>query len=189
MATNEVPIQVPALIGTPGAIGSLAVIQADNSISLSWTEPDLNGSAFVAYHVYRGTESDASDRVEIGQSTGPSYIDLNVERGEKYYYWVLAENGNGMGVMSAPTAATASSDGMGQIPLWVILLIIGIIAASCAIVLLIARRSKAQSRRGGASSPTLKGGTYPQTIPTRCPNCGSPVENMLFCGNCGRRLT
>jgi len=70
-----------------------------------------NAQVNIVVQFDRGTKSDASDRIEIGQSTGPGYIDSTVEKDEEYYYWVVAENGNGMGAMRASTAATAISAG------------------------------------------------------------------------------
>ena len=188
-ATNVSQIQVPVAVGTPSIIGALSVIETDDAITLSWAQPDANGSAIVAYHVYRGTKSDASDRIEIGQSTGPGYIDSTVEKGEEYYYWVVAENGNGMGTMSTPTAATASSDGgLGGL-LWpLILVVIVVIGVVGVLVLVLGRRSDARSRSGRGIPPMTQPGPHPQLDSGRCPNCGASIEGTQFCGNCGRRL-
>jgi hypothetical protein len=179
-------------VGTPGAIGALSVDEADDAISLSWSQPDANGSAIIACHVYRGTKSDASDRIEIGQSAGTAYIDLNVEKEKKYYYWVVAENGNGMGAMSAPTAATTISEGgLGDIPWLLILVVFVVIGVAAVLVIVLARRGKARSHAGGAIAPMAKPGPLSQTGSMRCPGCGesiTSIEGMQFCGNCGRRL-
>jgi hypothetical protein len=188
-ATNETQILVPIGLGTPSAIGALSVDEADDAISLSWTQPDANGTVIVAYHVYRGTKSDASDRIEIGQSTGPGYIDSTVEKGEEYYYWVVAENGNGMGAISAPIAATATSvGGLGGM-LWpMILVALVVIGVVVVLVLVLGKRSDARSQSGNRFPPTTQPGSLPQTASGRCPSCGASIEGMQFCGNCGRRL-
>jgi hypothetical protein len=192
MATDDVQVQVPVGVGTPGAIGALSVDEADDAISLSWSQPDANGSAIIACHVYRGTKSDASDRIEIGQSAGTGYIDLNVESGKKYYYWVVAENGNGMGAMSTPTAATAINEGgLGDIPWLLILVVFAIIGVAAVLVIVLARRGKSRSQTGGGISPITQPGPMSQTGSGRCPSCGesiTSIEGMQFCGNCGRRL-
>jgi hypothetical protein len=188
-ASSEVQIQIPIAMGTPGAIGALLADESDDTISLSWTQPDINGSAIIAYHVYRGTKSDGSDRVEIGQSTGPSYVDSTVEKEEKYYYWVAAENGNGMGAISVPISATAISvGGLGGI-LWpMILVVLAVIGVVVVLVLVLGRRSDARSRSGNRFLPTTQPGSQPQVAQSRCPSCGALIEGMQFCGNCGRRL-
>ena len=190
-ATNEVAIQVPVGLGTPGVVGAVIADQTAISISLSWTQPVANGSAITAYHIYRGTNSNGSDRTEIGQSTTTSYVDSTMEKGEEYYYWVAAENGNGMGIMSPSILATAiGGDLLGGLPWLLIIVVLVVVMLAVAIVLMYARRGKARSKVDGGAPPMKQfDPSQPQTSSGRCPKCGASTEGMPFCGNCGQRLS
>jgi hypothetical protein len=186
---DAVQIQVPVGIGTPDVISQCWVDEADDSFSLTWPEPDPNGSAILAYHVYRGTMADGSDRHEIGQSTGPAFIDLTVEKGRTYYYWVAGENSNGMGAVSAPTVATAiTTSGLGALPWVPILAAIVVVASAMVLVVIWAKRGRSRSRSGGELPQTMQPGPQIQMDQGRCPGCHAPTEGLPFCGNCGRRL-
>ncbi|MDD1755520.1 MAG: clostripain-related cysteine peptidase [Methanomassiliicoccales archaeon] len=184
-ATAPVQIQTSGGVGIPGTVNWLTFDQQDGDVIISWAQPDANGSAIIGYHVFRGAEPDGTDRAEIGESTSTSYTDSSVEGGKTYYYWVVAENGNGMGIMPSSTAVTTADDGIGGISLLLIGGIVAAIAVVLVIVLLLARGRKGPARQAGQVPPPA---SQPAQTPTRCPNCGAPVEGTQFCGHCGRKL-
>jgi fibronectin type 3 domain-containing protein len=47
------------------------------------------------YQIYRGTNSDASDRSEISSPTSNSYADTGLDSNTIYYYWIKACNAGG----------------------------------------------------------------------------------------------
>ena len=187
-ASDIVQINVTAIWGAPEAVGVCSVDQADDHISLTWTAPYAHDNPIIVYHVYRGISSDGSDRVEIGQPTSPSYVDYDVAKGQTYYYWVVAENGFGMGSMSVLTEATAVANGglgdLSWLPLVAALAFIIIVAV---IVLVLMKGAKTRSH-ASKTLPMTHPAFQPQVNQGRCPSCGASVEGMQYCGNCGRRV-
>ena len=176
MASDLVQVNVTTVWGAPDAIGVCSVDQADDHISLTWTIPYSYDNPIIVYHVYRGISSDGSDRIEIGQPTSPSYVDNDVVKGQTYYYWVVAENGFGMGGMSALTEATAITNGglgdLSWLPLVAALAFIIIVAF---IVLVILRGARTKSR--ASKTPPMTHPVFqPQANQGRCPSCGASVE-------------
>jgi hypothetical protein len=185
-ASAPAQIQTSGGVGIPGTVDWLTFDQQDGSVMITWTQPDANGSAITGYHIFRGKESDGTDRSEIGESTATSYTDSSVDGGKTYYYWVVAENGNGMGLMPAPTAITTADEGSGGSSLLLIGGVIAVIAIIGVIaVLVLARGKKSSTRQAGQVPPPV---SQPQQMQARCPNCGGLVEGTQFCGHCGRKL-
>lgn len=55
-------------------------------VALSWNV--LTGA--VSFHIFRG-EANASDSIEIGETTGSTFLDSTVRDGRLYRYWISAE--------------------------------------------------------------------------------------------------
>lgn len=176
--SEEEHVKVPGDMLVPEAIASIGVEAHADRIVLSWEEPGSAGGPIIVYHVLCGLEADGSGRLEIGTTTTTSYVDDSVVEGRNYYYWVVAENGNGVGQMSVVAQATAENPGMGTGT--IILLVmsaVGVMVALALVLMILASRDK--RRRGGP----------PQSNPAvRCPTCGSLTLGNPYCGNCGRKL-
>jgi hypothetical protein len=174
----EEHVKIPGEMVVPGAITSIGVEAHADRIVLSWQQPATGGGPIIAYHVMCAQEADGSDRMEIGTTTTTRYVDDGVVEGGTYYYWVVAENGNGLGQMSAVAQATAEDPGMTAATILLLVLsAIGIMVALVVIILLLAVRGK--RKRGGPEAPNPA---------VRCPTCGSTTLGHPYCGNCGRRL-
>jgi hypothetical protein len=184
--TVVLSVEPSAPTGAPGTIGMLNVVQHKDSIALSWAQPDDNGSPITRYHIYRGMASDGSDRAKLGESTTTSYTDSSVESGKTYYYWVVAENGNGQSSMPSATAATATDTGSDGTLLLIIGGVIAAIAAAIVVFLLLARGRKTPSREAGSAG--VPPGPPPPPPQVRCPICGAPDIGLQFCSNCGAKL-
>ena len=174
----ESHLKIPGDLVVPGAITTLQAEGRADHISLSWQAPEEHGGPIIAYHILGGRELDGSDRMEIGSTSATSFTDEGVVEGGTYYYWVVAENGYGMGQMSASASATAADPGLGAgMVLLIILGGVGALTAILLVLLLWARRDKGP--RGGA----------PVAFPDRrCPNCGADTMGHQYCGNCGKKL-
>jgi hypothetical protein len=75
--------------------------------SLSWIASRATGNTTVAgYQVWRSDTNEPSSFQQIGTSTGTSYVDSTVQRGQTYWYYVVAWDGKGN---SSPASNTASA--------------------------------------------------------------------------------
>lgn len=68
-----------------------------NQVRLTWS--GVGGTA--VYNIYRGTQSDGSDMVQIGTSSAVNYTDSTGNPGESYYYFVSSQNGANVSEMSS----------------------------------------------------------------------------------------
>ena len=93
--------------GSPATILSLNLIITGGSIKLSWEAPPEGA-----------TPSSAISSTEVRHPTiqstpnntmSPSYEDRDVVSGETLYYWIVAENGQGQGPLSAMMTGTVPS--------------------------------------------------------------------------------
>lgn len=90
--------------GSPGTIASLSLIEQRSAIRLSWDAPPEGASPIVGYLIYRSAAP--YDPVYLNNTTSPSYEDRDVVPGETLHYWIVAENGQGQGPLSAMMTGT-----------------------------------------------------------------------------------
>ena len=82
----------------PGSVRSLNIESTGTQVELSWDPPLENGGwDILGYEIYRGNSTENLTLMEI--VTGTSYMDDSVERGNTYYYDVVAFNSLGSGGM------------------------------------------------------------------------------------------
>jgi fibronectin type 3 domain-containing protein/dihydrofolate reductase len=86
---NPDPAPQPSSIQTPKNI-SLSVESA-SQITVSWSAV----TDATKYEIYRGKNSDASDRSKISSLTPTSYADTGLNSNTPYYYWIKACNSQG----------------------------------------------------------------------------------------------
>ncbi|MEM8792722.1 MAG: fibronectin type III domain-containing protein [Pseudomonadota bacterium] len=101
------PAQVTGLVASPG----------DGEVSLSWDEPDNNGSALTDYVLERREDGGAFSVLSDGLGAGRSFVDNGVTNGIEYGYRVSAVNGEGTGPVSAIATVTpvATATAPGQV--------------------------------------------------------------------------
>ncbi|MCU0861717.1 MAG: fibronectin type III domain-containing protein, partial [Methanomassiliicoccales archaeon] len=181
-ASTEAHVVMSGTMVIPGPVSSVQTECHADRIVLSWQAPADNGSPITVYHVLCGQQSDGSDRAEVGTTATTSFTHQGLAKGTTYYYWVVAENANGMGQTASSTKAVAEEPplGAGTMLMWV-LAGVGVLAVVAVLVVLLSRgkRSRAQAPPGQGQLAYSQG---------RCPSCGAPVQGQQFCGNCGRRL-
>lgn len=94
--------------------GLSAVTGTGRAISLSWTantDADLAG-----YRIYRNTTNNFATASQVAELTATRFVDVNVEIGTTYYYWVTAIDRTGNeSLPSASVTATPGVVGSGQI--------------------------------------------------------------------------
>ncbi|MDD1744085.1 MAG: fibronectin type III domain-containing protein, partial [Methanomassiliicoccales archaeon] len=95
--------------GSPGTIVSLSLIEEGSAIRLSWQAPPEGASPIIRYLVYRS--SDPFDPLLLNATSSTSYLDSDVVIGQTYHYWMVAENSQGQGPLSAMLTGTAHNVG------------------------------------------------------------------------------
>jgi fibronectin type 3 domain-containing protein len=81
-------VSIPDITGV-----NLSVAQSSPSLALSWTAPP-NGCT--SYQIWRSTASGTETLYDTIQPISPSYTDLHVTTGVRYFYKVAAVNSSGM---------------------------------------------------------------------------------------------
>jgi fibronectin type 3 domain-containing protein len=94
---------------TPALPTGLVAAAGNAQISLTWTAV----SGATSYDIKRATTS-GRPYAQIGNPTGPSYVDSSVTNGTKYFYVVSAVNAAGQSANSAEVSATPAA--VTQIP-------------------------------------------------------------------------
>jgi fibronectin type 3 domain-containing protein len=97
--------------GSPGTIVSMSLIEEGSDIRLSWQVPTSGASPIVRYLIYRSLTP--HDPVFLNNSASTIYVDGDVTSGQTYHYWIVAENGQGQGPLSAMMTGTANSQVIG----------------------------------------------------------------------------
>ncbi|MGA1821735.1 MAG: fibronectin type III domain-containing protein [Thermoplasmatota archaeon] len=94
-------------VGEPGPPGNLQVTVGNKIVRLRWEKPvDIGDSNLTDYHVYKG---DSIGSIEIYRTLHPEvlfYNDTSVQNTNTYYYYVRAENSQGMSGPSNTVEAT-----------------------------------------------------------------------------------
>lgn len=100
-----------ALIGDPPSPPQNLVAEAgDLEVTLNWEPPaDEGGTPVVGYNIYRG-ESQGSESFLITVALVTTYIDLLVENGVTYWYYVTAINLDGESDPSNEVSATPGGE-------------------------------------------------------------------------------
>ncbi|MEM0448440.1 MAG: clostripain-related cysteine peptidase [Methanomassiliicoccales archaeon] len=184
--SNEVTAVIPGLLNIPDPISSVGIECYWNSIVLSWRPPSDNGSPILLYHIFCGLEEDGSDRQEVGMTSNITFIHAGLDRETTYYYWVIAENGNGMGLLGSSTKAVTryDFDESGATTLFYILLVLAMVLAISILffMLFIAFKPKKPESKIMKEKPF-------QGHQIFCPNCGWNVEGHTYCSRCGRKVS
>ena len=96
------------VLGVPSAPQNLAATAGNAKVILSWSAPLSNGgSPITGYNVYRGITSGGESTTPIGTVTIPSYTDSGgLANGQKYYYYIIAQNSAGQSPRSNEANAT-----------------------------------------------------------------------------------
>jgi hypothetical protein len=115
-AMNAIGEGVPSIVITtttvnassiPSAPTNLQAIAKNGVIELSWSAPISDGSSpITGYLIFRGTAT--TERSNIANVTGTSYIDSGLVDG-RYYYSVAAVNDHGIGASSGLVGATSKT--------------------------------------------------------------------------------
>ncbi|MCH3963530.1 MAG: fibronectin type III domain-containing protein [Clostridium sp.] len=98
---NETP--TPALPGVPTGLQASGL--NENSIGLSWD----NVSGVQSYNIYR-SDSETGEYFKVGNTSGTTYEDTELEFGKTYYYKVTALNIAGESEKSASVSAATESE-------------------------------------------------------------------------------
>lgn len=85
--------------GSPGTIISLSLIEETSAIRLSWQSPPEGASPIFRYLIYRSPTP--FDPVLLNSTSSTTFEDKTVVSGETFHYWIVAENGQGQGPLSA----------------------------------------------------------------------------------------
>lgn len=118
-ATPSVPTpppQVPPSLSTtppqaPQPPISLTVSLEGSGVVLTWSYPPNDGGApITGYKIYRGSTQDNPSLLTSVPAGTQSWNDGSTEKGESYYYWVVAENSVGTSDMSQAARATVPGD-------------------------------------------------------------------------------
>src|SRR5690606_28407017 len=77
----------------PPAPTNLTVVTGDDAavaaaVSLDWD--DVASSVWIEYGVYRGTNPNFANATKIAEVSASRFVDVNVQVGTTYYYWVTA---------------------------------------------------------------------------------------------------
>ena len=124
--------------GSPGTIVSMSLIEEQSSIRLSWSAPPEGASSIFRYLIYRSLAP--FDPVLLDSTSSMSYEDENATVGQTYHYWIVAENAQGQGPLSAVMTGSLLSPepGIGFEALALILIMLAI--ASFGLILYRRRR-------------------------------------------------
>jgi len=157
LMNSTVIIEGESLAGVPQAPGKLKARPAERKVTLSWSPPaSTGGSPVTAYSVMRG---DSAANLTLIATVGnvTSYVDTDVNAGQRYFYAVLARNavGGGNATDALSTTVPKKAEPGGGIPTWLILVIV------VAIVLAVAGAAAAMSRRKSPPKPSEVSQTVP----------------------------
>lgn len=104
--------------GAPGTVPSIPLTPdaqpSDRAVELNWTAPmDDGGFDITGYGIYRSTSPGTETRLTSVGGGQTDYNDTSVINGERYYYYVTAENAIGeskasMEINATPGAAPTS---------------------------------------------------------------------------------
>jgi hypothetical protein len=85
--------------GSPGTIISMSLIEEAGAIRLSWQSPPEGASPIFRYLIYRSPTP--FDPVLLNSTSSTTFEDETVVIGQIFHYWIVAENGQGQGPLSA----------------------------------------------------------------------------------------
>jgi len=88
--SNEASAQLQSQVAPPSAPTSLSASAGADRISLNWTASTQGTYPIAGYAVYRGESAGNESTSPIGNPTGTSFEDTNVDAGITYYYVVKA---------------------------------------------------------------------------------------------------
>ena len=126
--------------GSPGTIVSMSLIEEGSAIKLSWEMPPEGASPILRYLIYRSAMP--YNPIFLNSSTSASYDDTDVVNGQTLYYWIVAENGQGQGPLSARMTGIASDHAVGIASEIILLLVIVALAVAILLVIIWTRRRK-----------------------------------------------
>lgn len=81
---------------TPPAPTGFTVTNGFSHVFTEWDSPYDAYSNHARTRIYRATEDNLANAVEVGQSTGFAFADLSVQTGTVYYYWCRWESASGV---------------------------------------------------------------------------------------------
>ena len=117
--------------GSPGTVVGMSLIEEASSIRLSWQPPPEGASPIFRYLIYRS--STPFDPVLLNSTSSTTYQDEAVVSGQMFHYWIVAENGQGQGPLSATMTGTAQTRIIGigdEVILVAALVVLSIIGSS-----------------------------------------------------------
>ncbi len=126
--------------GSPGTILSMSLVEEGSAIKLSWETPPEGASPILRYLIYRSAMP--YDPAYLNSSTSASYEDTDVVNGQTLYYWIVAENGQGQGPLSATMTGTANNHAVGMASEILLLLVIVALAVAISLVIVWTRRRR-----------------------------------------------
>jgi fibronectin type 3 domain-containing protein len=85
--------------GSPGTIVSMSLIEKASAIRLSWQSPPEGASPIFRYLIYRSLTP--FDPVLLNSTNSTTFEDKTVFSGQTFHYWIVAENEQGQGPLSA----------------------------------------------------------------------------------------
>ena len=97
--------------GSPGTIISMNLIEEASAIRLSWQPPPEGASHIIRYLIYRSLTP--FDPVLLNFSSSTNYVDGDMVSGQTLCYWIVAENAQGQGPLSAMMVSAAQSEDHG----------------------------------------------------------------------------
>ena len=87
----EMKVGMPEKESTPPL--NLTATLSDSKVTLSWNPPLDDGNATITeYRIYRGTSPNSLELIASVNGSVMEYLDVNVTKGETYYYSVSALN-------------------------------------------------------------------------------------------------
>lgn len=142
--------------GVPGVVSDFAVTSETGTIILTWKPPAIGGGrSVIGYVIYRGrTISGMVAYRTLG--TALSFLDLDVELGESYFYSVSAVNTEGEGDIATPRLIDVpprmSGGWTGESALyWVLVIVVLSVMTLMVIVVLVRNRFTRPPSRHGSS--------------------------------------
>lgn len=85
----------------------------NNKVGLYW-EPVFGATN---YRIFRNSINDPSNAVDVGTTAANSFFDTSAPSSQAFFYWIRAENGASISLMSTPdTGVRAASAQQGPIP-------------------------------------------------------------------------
>jgi Putative phage tail protein len=88
------PVTAASIIGVPGGI------------QLTWTNPEEQTFAYIEIH--RSEDNVRGNAIIRGTTSGESFIDVQLEQGKRYYYWLRAVNQFGTVSVFEPDLTTTT---------------------------------------------------------------------------------